>query len=370
MEFAIKPKLYLFDTCAEFCKQMELKESDLVVTNAYIFQPHFGNLGLKCHLLFQEKYGSGEPSDEMVEKIYADIRDLQYDRVVAIGGGTVLDISKLLSLKYVSPVLDLYDRKLPLEKDKQLLLVPTTCGTGSEVTNISILELKSRKTKLGLAVDELYASGAVLIPELLQGLPFPVFATSSIDALVHAVESWLSPKATCFTQLFAEKAITMLIQGYQQIAQNGPEARIPLLPQFLLASNYAGISFSNAGTGAVHAMSYPFGAQYHVPHGESNYVLFTGVMKTYQRLDPNGRISRMNAMLAELLGCSESDVYEELEKLLNNVLQKKPLHAYGVKREDLQPFTENVMTKQGRLMANTYVPLSEQEVYNLYCALY
>ncbi|MFR6334077.1 MAG: iron-containing alcohol dehydrogenase, partial [Eisenbergiella sp.] len=92
-------------------------------------------------------------------------------------------------LKNVSPVEDLYDGRLEIVKDKELVLVPTTCGTGSEVTNIAILALNKKGTKKGLAVDEMYADSAVLIPELLGGLPFKFFAASSIDALIHAVES-------------------------------------------------------------------------------------------------------------------------------------------------------------------------------------
>ena len=99
----------------------------------------------------------------MAEAIYKDIKG-EHKRIIAIGGGTVIDISKLFALKYVSPILDLYDGKLPIEKDKELVLVPTTCGTGSEVTNIAILALNSRGTKKGLAVDEMYGDSAFLIP--------------------------------------------------------------------------------------------------------------------------------------------------------------------------------------------------------------
>ena len=91
--------------------------------------------------------------------------------MIAVGGGTVLDVAKILSLRHVSPILDLYDGKLPVEKGKELILVPTTCGTGTEVTNISILSLVSRRTKKGLANDAMYADQAVLIPELLGACP-------------------------------------------------------------------------------------------------------------------------------------------------------------------------------------------------------
>ena len=259
---------------------------------------------------------------------------------------------------------------MEIVKDKELVLVPTTCGTGSEVTNIAILELKSRHTKLGLAVDEMYADSAVLVPELLKGLPFKFFATSSIDALIHALESSLSPKATSYTEMFGYQAIEMILNGYKEIAKNGEDARIPLLKDFLLASNYAGIAFGNAGCAAVHAMSYPLGGTYHVPHGEANYCLLIGVFKAYMEIDPNGKIRKMNRFIADILGCGEDVVYDELEKLLNKIIQCKPLHEYGVKEEELETFTDNVMEKQGRLMANNYVELSRDKVYEIYKKLY
>ena len=261
-ELMIKPDIYKYSTAKEFASEFQIGAGDLVLTNEYIYQPYFGELNLECDVIFQEKYGMGEPSDDMVEAIYRDIHGT-HKRVIAIGGGTVIDIAKLFALKEVSPVLDLYDGIIPPVKDKELVLVPTTCGTGSEVTNISILALNSRGTKKGLAVDEMYADHAVLVPELLEGLPFGVFATSSIDALIHAIESSLSPKGNETTRMFGYKAIEMILNGYMEIAKNGKEARIPLLDQFLMASNYAGIAFGNAGCAAVHAMSYPLGATYH-----------------------------------------------------------------------------------------------------------
>ena len=352
-----------------FARHIRSERATLSSPTRYIFEPYFGGLDIKADVLYQEKYGAGEPSDEMAEAMYADMKG-DYKRIIAIGGGTIIDISKIFALKNVSPILDLYDRKVEIVKDKELVLVPTTCGTGSEVTNIAILELKSRHTKLGLAVDEMYADSAVLVPELLKGLPFKFFATSSIDALIHALESSLSPKATSYTEMFGYQAIEMILNGYKEIAKNGEDARIPLLKDFLLASNYAGIAFGNAGCAAVHAMSYPLGGTYHVPHGEANYCLLIGVFKAYMEIDPNGKIRKMNRFIADILGCGEDVVYDELEKLLNKIIQCKPLHEYGVKEEELETFTDNVMEKQGRLMANNYVELSRDKVYEIYKKLY
>ncbi|MCL2703547.1 MAG: 4-hydroxybutyrate dehydrogenase [Defluviitaleaceae bacterium] len=368
-QLIVKPVIYQYDTCKAFIEAFEIGENDLIITNEHIFKPHFGGFDIKADVMLQEKYGLGEPSDEMAEAMYAGIKK-DYKRIIAIGGGTVLDVSKLFALKNVSPVQDLFDRKLEIKKAKELVLVPTTCGTGSEVTNISILELKSRQTKLGLAVDELYADSAVLIPELLKGLPFAVFATSSIDALIHALESVLSPKATPFTELFGYEAIRMILTAYRVIARDGQDARMPMLKDFLIASAYAGISFGNAGCAAVHAMSYPLGGMYHVPHGEANYCMLIGVFNKYMSIDPAGKISRLNRFIANILECGESEVYAEMEKLLGSIILRKPLREYGVTGDDLKAFTENVMTRQGRLMGNNYAELTEKDVFDIYKELY
>ena len=157
---SIKPTIYKYKTAEEFAKEFKIGAGDLVITNEYIYQPFFGKLNLGCDVLYQEKYGAGEPSDDMAEAMYKDIKG-DHKRVIAIGGGTVIDISKLFALKTVSPILDLYDGKTEIVKDKELVLVPTTCGTGSEVTNIAILALNSRGTKKGLAVDEMYADSEI-----------------------------------------------------------------------------------------------------------------------------------------------------------------------------------------------------------------
>lgn len=369
IELQLKPTIYSYDTCREFVEDLQVGADDLIVTNQYIFDPNFKDLDLTCHVLFQEKYGMGEPSDEMAEAIYKDMpKDVK--RIIGIGGGTVMDLCKLFILKQVSPVLDLFDGKIPVEKEKELILIPTTCGTGSEVTNVSVMALVSRNTKKGIADNALYADKAVLISQLLKTLPFKVFATSSIDALVHAVESALSPDSSASFRVFSYNAIELILKGYLQIRDHGPEARIPLMKDFLLASNWAGIAFSVPGCAAVHAMSYPLGAKYHVSHGESNYAMFTGVMNCYMSIKSDGEIAKLNRFIADILGCEPEHVYEELEKLLNVILPKKALHEYGVKEEELPEFAESVIENQQRLMKHSFVPLDYDKVYGIYKKLY
>ena len=368
-ELMLKPTIMTFATCKEFVQELQIGEGDLIITNKYIYDPYFSELELTCDVLFQEKYGTGEPSDEMAEAMYKDLKG-EPKRIIAIGGGTIIDLSKFFSLKVSTPILDLYDGKIKPEKGKELVIVPTTCGTGSEVTNVAVLALVCRNTKKGLAVDEFYADKAVLVPELLQTLPYSVFATSSIDALIHAVEAALSPKASVTTKLFSYEAIEKILCGYIQIRDKGSVARIPLLPDFLLASTYAGIAFGNAGCAAVHAMSYPLGATYHVPHGESNYAVFTGVMKNYMKIKSDGEIAVMNRFIADIIGGSVENVYEELENLLNIILPKKRLREYGVTEQNLKDFAVSVVENQKRLTDNNFVPLDLDQYYKIYKELY
>lgn len=369
-QFVCKPTIHMFPTCKDFLAGFDIGEDDLVLSNAYIFKPFFDGLDCRAKALFLEDYGQGEPSDTMVDALLAAASRYDFRRIIAIGGGSVIDVAKVLAVAPAgSDTSAVFDCK-ELKQEKELIILPTTCGTGSEVTNISIINRTRIGTKMGLASEKMFADAAVLVPELLSSLPFGVFATSSIDALVHAVESSLSPKATAYTKLFGYKAIEMIIRSYQKLVKEGREVLGGLMEDFLIASNYAGLAFGTAGCAAVHAMSYPLGGTYHVPHGESNYAMFTGVLKNYMEIKQDGEIAVMNGYLADLLGCGVGEVYDKLEELLNQVLPKKALHEYGVTVQDLDTFTEAVMTTQGRLMGNNFVPLDAERVRKIYGELY
>jgi 4-hydroxybutyrate dehydrogenase len=366
----MKSTIQLFDSCDEFCQSFKIGEGDLVITSGHIYTDFLKEKIGKATVINMRKYGNGEPNNLLVEEMMKDVKEVTYTRVFAIGGGSIIDVAKLFALKKASPVIDLFERKIEIEKDKELIIVPTTCGTGSEVTNISILELKEKNTKFGLAVDEIYADFAVLIPELLETLPFSSFATSSIDAFVHAIESYLSPKANAFTKMYSKEAMALILSGYQTIALKGEESRLPIMEDFILASTYAGIAFGNAGTAAVHALSYPLGSVYHIPHGESNYAMFRAVFNKYMEINPKGEISSLNKFLAMQLDCEEMEVYQEIEKLFAVILPVKSLKSYGVTKEELEEFTDSVLQNQGRLLANNYVELSRESIFKIYTSAY
>ena len=372
LQILMKPELHKFKTCKEFAQAFNLCNQDLVLTNQYIYEPYFGPLGLDVKTIYQERYGSGEPTDVMAEQIFAAAaRQGDYRRIIAIGGGTIIDIAKAMSVCTGSKKMDdLYAAMPVLKKNCELILIPTTCGTGSEMTNVAVFNRTQMGTKMGLVSEAMYADQAILIPELMRSLPFGVFASSSIDALVHAVESCLSPKATPYTRIFGYKAIEMILSGYQKIVAHGTECLEALLEDFLIAANFAGISFGTAGCAAVHAMAYPLGGTYHVSHGESNYAMFTGVLRKYMELKCDGEIAVLNRYLSQLLSCKPDSVYDQLETLLNQILPKRSLREYGATEEDLVQFSRSVVDTQQRLMANNFVPLDFEQVLEIYQELY
>ena len=369
----VVPAINYFDTFKDFNDEFKLGKGDILVTNQWMYDPYVKPLGIDMPVVYQEKYGAGEPTDEMMDAMKAEMDKYDYNRIIAFGGGTIVDCCKVLACDIPDKVADLYTGKVAPKRVKELVVVPTTCGTGSEVTNVAVASIPSLNLKKGIADEETYADIAVLIPESLQGLPDKVFATSSVDALIHAVESFLSPKASPFTEMYSIKAIEMIMNGYKTIIERGgntKENRADLLKDFCLAANYAGIAFGNAGCGAVHALSYAHGGAFHIPHGEANFICFTEVFKMYMRKQPVGKIQIANKLFADVLGCAEADVYPELDKFLGKILEKKPLKEYGMTEDQVAPFAKSTVDNQQRLLGNNYVPLTEEEIAEIFQNLY
>ena len=369
----VKPVIHYFDTFKDFNDEFKLGKGDILVTNEWMYKPYVEGLGIDMPVIFQEKFGQGEPSDEMMDAMKAEMDKYEYNRIIAFGGGTIVDCCKVLACDIPDKVADLYTGKVAPKRVKELLVVPTTCGTGSEVTNVAVASLPALNLKKGIADEETFADIAILIPESLQGLPDYVFATSSIDALVHASESFLSPKASPFTEILSLKAIEMIMNGYKKIVERGgntKENRADLLKDFLIASNYAGIAFGNAGCAAVHAMAYAHGAAFHIAHGESNFQGFTEVFKVYNQKNPDGKIAEMNKIFADILGCDVADVYDKLDEFLGQILRKKPLREYGMTEDQAVEFAKSTVANQQRLLGNNYVELSEEEIADIFRRMY
>lgn len=367
--FQIVPAIAEYEKFADFARGAGLGSNDLILTNEYIYRPVISELGLGCETIFQEKFGVGEPTDEMVDAILNELREKEYGRIIAVGGGTVIDIAKVLAVAAPGDkVDDLYDRMAEgLVKIHPLLIVPTTCGTGSEVTNISIINKVSKGVKQGIVSSAMFADEAALIPEMLMSLPYGVFATSSIDAMVHAVESYLSPNACALSELFSVEAIHFILKGWKRaLEKGGTETWKESALEFLRASNYAGIAFGYAGCAAVHAMAYPLGSVHHIPHGQANQLMFAAVMKKYVQKQPKGKLEDLEAVLGEELGVAAKAGLDRLYRLMDDVLKCTPLREHGIKEEELPVFAKNVVETQQRLLNNNYVALTEGEILEIY----
>ena len=359
----IVPTIHEFADFAAFAEAFALTERDLIFTSGRTYRRFIAPLQLPCAALFREDYGSGEPTDGAVNAMLA-ARDEAHarisggvGRIIAIGGGSVLDMAKVLAVAPhgTADVNDLYPDMANLTRQHELIALPTTCGTGSEVTNISVIFRTALGTKHGLVGDALYPAHAVLVPELMAGLPYEVFASSAIDALIHAAESYLSPLATPLTDVFGEMAMRDILRGFAAVAED--RAALPSLHgQFLRASLNAGVAFGNAGCGPVHALSFAFGGKYHVPHGESCYQYFLPVLRYYQRhAAPGGKLAQLEALLREVL--QAEDGFAALENLLERILPRKPMRAYGAVEADVAAFARSTIDNQQRLLARACVPV-------------
>ena len=220
-----------------------------------------------------------DPSIETVVVCAERVRGAQCDLIIGLGGGSALDTAKCASVMAGNP--GRVEDYLGIDKVGQpgvpKILIPTTSGTGSEVTNVAVLSLKSQNTKKGIVSRHLLADTALLDPELTLGLPPAVTAATGMDALTHAIEAYVSRFAQPITDDFALKAIKKIGENLRTAVFNGQniEAREAMLS----ASLYAGYAFGSAATGMVHGLAMPLGGQFNIAHGIANAVLLPHVMR-------------------------------------------------------------------------------------------
>jgi 4-hydroxybutyrate dehydrogenase len=372
-QFQIKPVIQCFSSFSEFTELTGFSSDDCIFTVRHLFENWIKPINPPSSILLFEDYGSGEPTNEMIDRILADFRKLSCKRVIAVGGGSVLDIAKFLALKSTTDAsLEMFEGKAQLIKEKELILVPTTCGTGSEMTCISIAGIPSKATKKGLAAEPLFADKAALIPELLYGLPKPVLVTSSLDAMAHAMESFVAPRAHAYSELFSMESIRLLLKSYKVLLSNDNDSVVQDVAEDLMkASNYAGIAFGNVGVGAVHALAYPLGEKYHVFHGEACARFFSSVFKVYRTKKPDGKTQSLALLLTQVLDCSlEQDPWDAMDELLEQLLPPKPLREYGMTEADIELFADSVVREQQRLLVNNYVELSRDEIRDIFKRLW
>lgn len=220
-----------------------------------------------------------EPNYHEAQAVIDAFKKEAADLVIAVGGGSVMDVAKLASILATDDytVKDLLDDPLLAKKQVPSLMIPSTAGTGAEATPNAIVGVPERDLKIGIVNPEMIADVVLLDGRMIKNLPKPIAAATGVDALCHAIECFTSAKANPISDTFALEALDLIMNNIIEACTN-PEA-LAAKRNMLLGSFYAGVAITASGTTAVHALSYPLGGKYHIAHGVSNAILLTPVMK-------------------------------------------------------------------------------------------
>lgn len=296
----------------------------------------------------------GNPSVETVEKASAAFLASGADFIVALGGGSPMDVAKAVGVvaKYGGSITEYEGGGKVPGKIVPLIAIPTTAGTGSEVTAFSVITDKSRNYKLTVFSYELIPSYAILDPELITTAPVSVAAACGIDAMVHALEAYISKAASPFSDAMAEKALELI--GANIRAYVADRTNLAAAEAMLTGSLFAGIAFSWARLGDVHAMSHPVSAFFHVPHGVANAILLPTVTE-YNALADHGKYLKIYNYISQMPAKAEEFEPIMLVKLLKELNAQLDIPAslseVGVTEDKFDAMADDAM-KSGNIAVN------------------
>ncbi|MBO8170194.1 MAG: iron-containing alcohol dehydrogenase [Thermoanaerobacteraceae bacterium] len=319
---------------------------------------------LKQHDMEYEIYKDVEPnpSVETVNKGAEIYSHFKYEGILALGGGSSIDTAKAIAVKVTNDkeitALEGIDK---FENDPlPLFAIPTTAGTGSEVTPFAVITNRQTKYKLTIGSNRIVPKVAILDPTLLAKLPRHVAASTGMDALTHAIEAYISLAASPFTDALAEKAIELIGRNLRLFVANR-EKNIEAAGNMLIASMLAGIAFGHARLGNVHAMAHPLGGFFNIPHGVANAILLPYVME-YNLLSNTGKFER----IAELLGEKPEAIaaVQAVKKLNHDIGIPERLSMVGAKAEAIKEMTVDAM-KSGNILVNP-VQTSHEDIEELF----
>lgn len=313
-----------------------------------------------------------DPPEAVMTSCVQAARASGADIVLGFGGGSSLDIAKLAAvmLRSDQPLDQLYGIGKVQGTRAPLVQVPTTAGTGSEVTNITILTT-GETTKMGIVAPQLYADRVLLDAKLTVALPPLQTAATGIDAMVHAIEAYTGRhRKNPLSDLFAREALRLLAPNLVTACQDGTNrlAREAML----LGAALAGQAFSNSPVAAVHALAYPLGGHYHLPHGLSNALMLGPVLR-YNL----GSAAPLYAQLADVLTGPTNDTVQDrasafvtaMENLMNRSGAPRRLRDCDVSEASLPLLARDAML-QTRLLVNNPVEITEADALALYHEAY
>jgi alcohol dehydrogenase class IV len=310
-----------------------------------------------------------EPPAKIVDECAEIIRAEMYDVVIGIGGGSSLDIAKGSAIMATNPgrILDYVGIEMVRKPGIPRILIPTTAGSGSEVTRSIVVTDETENVKKVVSSGFLIAEVAILDPMLTLSMPPDITANTGMDALVHAIESYVSAKSTPFAEILAMEAISLIAHNLPSAYSKG--SNVTARYNMLLAANIAGLAFGSGGLGAVHGLAYVLGNEYRIPHGRSNAIMLPHVVNfnktgNFVKFAKIGEAMGENVEGLPLFDAAKKAV-EAVEKLLKTVNISFRLSDYGISRDDLPKLVEGGM-KQARLFIPNPRDLAEEDVKSIY----
>lgn len=308
--------------------------------------------------------------DPPIETVVAGIKsagDKPISIVLSIGGGSAIDASKAMYY---------FAKKQGAFSEAILIAIPTTSGTGSEVTSFSVITDSERRTKYPLVTKEILPDVAILDADLVLSLPGNITADTGMDVLTHAIEAYVSTKATDFSDALAEKAIKLVFEYLPKAYKNGQD--VEAREKMHAASTLAGMAFNTASLGINHSLAHAAGAKFHVPHGRLNSILMPHVIQYNAGIEFNNRnrqatdktVASRYQDIAKLLGCSASSpvsgvrqLVEAIKKLQRKLEMPTSLREYGVKADAFAQYKVEISEAalhDGCTPTNPRVPTAEE----------
>lgn len=312
---------------------------------------------------------TAEPAYQDAERVIKEAEDYSADLIIGIGGGSVMDAAKLCSVLKGADytICDLLKDPTRARKQVKTVMIPTTCGTGSEATCNAIVAIPEEESKQGIVNDSMIPDYVILDSQMIRKLPKSIVAATGVDALAHVVECYTSKKATPFSDTYAVAGAKLIFHNIRE-AYSNPD-NMEAKNSMLLGAFYGGVAITGSGTTAVHALSYPLGGKYHIAHGVSNAILFAHVME-YNKEACKDRLAQLcDAVFPEQ---NSRNVDEKADYMIGQIADivkvtdiPTELNQFGVKMDDLD-FLVDAGSKQTRLLVNNMRELSLEDIRTIY----
>ena len=309
-----------------------------------------------------------DPSLDLLDRSREITNDYAADLVIGLGGGSALDAAKLISIMLTNkgPADAYYGINNIPKPGLPMILIPTTAGTGSEVTNISVMGDPEVGLKKAMISDHMYAKVALLDPILTLGLPPRLTATTGMDALVHAIESYVGVRASVFSDTFNLQAITMIAQNLRQAYAHGQNTRAR--EAMLNASCLAGMAFCNTQNGLDHAMALSIGSKYHLPHGLTTAFILPWVMEFNCIANPDKFIAIASAFGEDIEDMPDHEAallsVKAVKDLLDDLNISYKLGDYGADEAHFEEIAKAALSAN-QLISNNPRQVTELDVVNI-----